>query len=252
MIGMAMTKEEISAYKSKRYFENKDRIKKGRQEYCKIYSSINRDKIRCYQRKYREENKELTSAKAKAWAKKNSVIYKERQKSYYEREKENILRRWREKYNNRKDYESQRKKEYRLKHWEKCRKVERLRREKNKEKMILVQKVWKAANKQKVLHTSKMASYRRRWAKGCHSINEWRDMLNSCLWKCCMCWANNVISKDHIIPISKWWTNNIYNIQPLCGRCNSSKHTKIQVWYIVLELFELIKINPLTLVSLCV
>lgn len=44
--------------------------------------------------------------------------------------------------------------------------------------------------------------------------------------RCARCDAEGPLQSDHIIPVSKGGTSDIANIQPLCAKCNSKKHTK--------------------------
>lgn len=72
---------------------------------------------------------------------------------------------------------------------------------------------------------------------GDFSIQQWKDLIEKCEYKCVRCGKVKKLTYDHIIPLSKWpeWAkqnkptyraNDIQNIQPLCGRCNSSKGNK--------------------------
>lgn len=62
-----------------------------------------------------------------------------------------------------------------------------------------------------------------------HTIWEWELLKKQYNYSCPACGKrepNIILTKDHIIPISKWWCNLIENIQPLCRRCNSVKSCK--------------------------
>ncbi len=58
--------------------------------------------------------------------------------------------------------------------------------------------------------------------KGKHTKEEWEDMrlfFNECV----KCGSKDDIVKDHITPIYKGGSDGLYNLQPLCKKCNSSK-----------------------------
>ena len=53
-------------------------------------------------------------------------------------------------------------------------------------------------------------------------------------YKCAICKLDEpfeqhykYLTADHVIPVSKGGNGNINNIQPLCQKCNSSKHNKL-------------------------
>lgn len=68
---------------------------------------------------------------------------------------------------------------------------------------------------------------------GSFTISEWNNLKAQYNWTCPRCHKSEPDIKltiDHIIPVVKGGSNNIENIQPLCGSCNSIKGTKIVVF----------------------
>lgn len=65
---------------------------------------------------------------------------------------------------------------------------------------------------------------------GSHTFGEWELLKARYNWTCPSCKRSEPaikLTEDHIVPIVLGGSDNIENIQPLCGPCNSKKYTKI-------------------------
>jgi hypothetical protein len=76
-------------------------------------------------------------------------------------------------------------------------------------------------------HMRKENKLKRKQVEGSHTLEEWNQLCKTYQYMCLCCKSTDVkLTEDHIIPISMGGTNDIWNIQPLCGSCNSIKHAK--------------------------
>jgi 5-methylcytosine-specific restriction endonuclease McrA len=102
--------------------------------------------------------------------------------------------------------------------------------ERNREEVIFRSKKWSDGNAEKVKVAKANNRRRRRAAKnasGGHFTIEEFDAL--CLvygYACLSCGATDrVLEADHVVPLTKGGSDEISNIQPLCGECNRRKFT---------------------------
>ncbi len=164
-------------------------------------------------RKYREEHKEQLQEYFKN-------RYKADQKRLYAQNHAYRLahyEQWRE-YD--KNYRQQRKDHYKA--------MKSAYYNKNKDNMLLKSTLYRRLNP----HVASAIHSRRRArlvnSKGNFTSKEWKSLKafygNICL--CCKKKEPDVkLTADHVIPLSRGGTNDISNIQPLCGSCNSRKYT---------------------------
>jgi 5-methylcytosine-specific restriction endonuclease McrA len=60
-----------------------------------------------------------------------------------------------------------------------------------------------------------------------HTEAEWIALCKKYNDRCVCCGKKTKLTLDHVVPLSLGGSDTIENIQPLCGSCNSKKHTKI-------------------------
>lgn len=109
---------------------------------------------------------------------------------------------------------------------------EKINKQKDGWKQRNLDKIPEIKHKSYIKHKATVVAYShkqrafREGVSGSFTKQEWNDLLQAYGNRCLRCGSADKISADHIVPISKGGTNDIYNIQPLCKSCNSIKHTQ--------------------------
>lgn len=62
---------------------------------------------------------------------------------------------------------------------------------------------------------------------GTHTPADWQRIKVRAHGRCSCCGARAELTKDHIIPIALGGTDDSWNIQALCAKCNRAKGTRI-------------------------
>lgn len=101
---------------------------------------------------------------------------------------------------------------------------------KNKDYFLKKGREWTKKNRDWKCRLNAERRARKLNAIGGHTLNDWQNLKAQYDWTCPCCKRREpeiVLTEDHIIPLVKGGSDNIENIQPLCGSCNSKKHTNI-------------------------
>lgn len=83
---------------------------------------------------------------------------------------------------------------------------------------------WNTENRERANLLSRLKKQRKR-AAGTLTDADWALVLEV-YGNACLACDKPEVTIDHVIPVSKGGRNEIDNVQPLCGRCNTSKGTK--------------------------
>lgn len=101
--------------------------------------------------------------------------------------------------------------------------------ENNREDYLRRSRAWRESHRAERRQISRRYKVKRKaWElTGTFTQEQWVLLLEQYGNKCLSCERDDVVlTQDHIIPLSQGGINEITNIQPLCGPCNSSKGTK--------------------------
>lgn len=176
-----------------------------------------KEKRREYQRRYREANREKRAEATRRWREKNPDY----NRRYYEANREYYQQHYQQHYQ---QY-------YRSNPERATGRYQRAKLRYNKahpEAAAESRRRYNEANPEKV-----SAQQRRRRAKvagvgGSHTEAEWQTLCSYYMDQCLSCGEiPDLLTRDHVVPITKGGSDDISNIQPLCAGCNSRKHTKI-------------------------
>jgi 5-methylcytosine-specific restriction endonuclease McrA len=97
-----------------------------------------------------------------------------------------------------------------------------------REEVLARSKEWAENNPERVRQAKTNNLRKRRAARhassGNFSFEEFKELCESYGNKCLACGdAEAVLEADHVVPLTKGGSDNISNIQPLCGSCNREK-----------------------------
>ena len=103
--------------------------------------------------------------------------------------------------------------------------------ERNREEVIARSKEWAEDNAEKVRQFKANNGRKRRAAKhaspGNFTAKEFEELCERYGNRCLCCGAEGgLLEADHVVPLTRGGSDDIGNIQPLCGVCNRSKFAK--------------------------
>ena len=168
------------------------RVRENRRERLEQYAQYEKARANLphrveARRKYQEEHKEEISEYKMNWAADNEEKAAASKLAYYEREREEVIAR------SKKGAES---------HPEKVRQAK--------------------ANNLRKRRAARHAS------RGNFTVEEFKELCESYGNKCLACGDTEaVLEADHVVPLTKGGSDNISNIQPLCGSCNRKQFVTI-------------------------
>jgi len=198
----------------------RDRGKKdGRRSYCKdcgnaqtrTYYQRHAQEQRQSKRAYREAHPEAVTQTLQRYYWANSEQRRADARAYYHTHTEAYAARHKKRY----AQESERLRACSRAYWAV-----------HKEQVKARNKTWRASHPVHVRGYARKRRQRLYRTAGSHTETEWQGLCAAYSQRCLRCGRADVrLTRDHIIPLVRGGSDFIANIQPLCGPCNSTKHT---------------------------
>lgn len=82
---------------------------------------------------------------------------------------------------------------------------------------------WKRGHPERVKAQRQRRRARHMRATGSFTSRQWEALCRRYDFRCLRCGQRKSLTPDHVLPLSLGGSNDISNIQPLCGPCNYSK-----------------------------
>lgn len=158
--------------------------------------------------KYQHDNKDKFNQYKRLWRERNPAYNRE----YRDRHREEMAERDRVYYEANRDRIAAYKQRY---------------YQDNREQEISRTLRWQVNNPDKVRIKRIRRRAREAGAAGDFTEGEWLELCEYYGNRCLSCGEQQLLTVDHVIPISKGGANSIENLQPLCHSCNSSKNTRV-------------------------
>lgn len=215
------TKSDKRAY----YEKNKE----SHMAYSAQWRRDHPDATKAIRGRYQETHKKELSDRVKAARKLNPSRFSARQKKHYESHREAILNRQKE---SREKFPERFKEIWNRYAGTNRDAINRKSRElyaANPEKHNAMVRRWFKENRDKALSYVHARRARKLANGGAYTRQEWESLKLAAGFMCLKCGNKEPdirLTVDHVIPLIMGGSNNIDNIQPLCGRCNQSKGKK--------------------------
>jgi 5-methylcytosine-specific restriction endonuclease McrA len=121
---------------------------------------------------------------------------------------------------------------YRLVHHEQLLEKGRIRRTTHPEMFAQSNRKYQIEHPEKVKEFNHRRRTKKLHAEGSFTSQQWLELRIDYGNRCAYCnKSNNALEPDHVIPLSKYGSNDISNIVPACPSCNRSKGNKsLLVW----------------------